>query len=506
MTHTLISHAAYRAFAMAAATTMLCSTFAAPSAAFAATPPVPVTGDGGFCVRGTIISHDEKPITNKDSNGWRVTIAPLDDEGNAQNDHAQSIAPNDKGQFEFKGLDGPTTYRVSLETDEGWEAVTSNPFDVNLDFRNENCRVVRFKMRRLVPVSVLKIDEYHNPLKGWTIMARPAPGNLFALPITGTTGVDGVINFKLSPGKWIFMERGPKGVVYTPIVPQNGIQVLDVKAPGPYALRFKNEVRQLGCIVAAKFDVPENGDDAFPLVGWGVKVLRADGTVAARGLTDPTGMVTFKDLPLGPYTVVEEQRAGWIPVTYPSVPVVLTRDASDCEMVEFHNAEDHEGFVITGRKIDTNGKIGLPGWVITATPMVKGGYGPITTTTDGEGFYKFVLPNDDYRIPGSRYKVCEEQRAGWQPHTATCQMAVMPLKTGKAVVLKPFENQQVGHWESVNPKAPMCRIQYVVVKGDTWNSVADTYFVTVKQLAASNPRLSTRRPLAIYRGRTICVP
>jgi len=52
----------------------------------------------------------------------------------------------------------------------------------------------------------------------------------------------------------------------------------------------------------------------------------------------------------------------------------------------------------------------------------------------------------------------------------------------------------------------MCRIQYVVVKGDTWNSVADTYFVTVKQLAASNPRLSTRRPLAIYRGRTICVP
>jgi hypothetical protein len=52
----------------------------------------------------------------------------------------------------------------------------------------------------------------------------------------------------------------------------------------------------------------------------------------------------------------------------------------------------------------------------------------------------------------------------------------------------------------------MCRIQHVVATGETWNSLADYYFISVKDLAASNPKLNTRRPLAVYGGWTICVP
>ncbi len=80
-------------------------------------------------------------------------------------------------------------------------------------------------MRRIVAVTVYKIDADHQPLGDWKIRAIPGPGNLFASPqdeetsdpmtmtipnsttvvITGGTAV-----FTLTPGLWIFTEMAPK--------------------------------------------------------------------------------------------------------------------------------------------------------------------------------------------------------------------------------------------------------------------------------------------------------
>ena len=73
----------------------------------------------------------------------------------------------------------------------------------------------------------------------------------------------------------------------------------------------------------------------------------------------------------------------------------------------------------------------------------------LTTTTDGTGKYVFNFPPDDYRIPGAAYKICEEQRTGWLPHTAVCQTVYLPKKPGHPVKAWNFVNQQVGHWESI---------------------------------------------------------
>ena len=44
---------------------------------------------------------------------------------------------------------------------------------------------------------------------------------------------------------------------------------------------------------------PTNG--VFNVAGWGIKLLRKDGTVARQGVTDAKGQIRFDGLPLGPY-------------------------------------------------------------------------------------------------------------------------------------------------------------------------------------------------------------
>ena len=85
----------------------------------------------------------------------------------------------------------------------------------------------------------------------------------------------------------------------------------------------------------------------------------------------------------------------------------MLRDIAGCEQVDFINRQNPPGFSIEGYKIDHNGKIGIPGWIITATAVYKGDYpdpnvdfDPIslepmsylTATTDGTGKYVFTLP------------------------------------------------------------------------------------------------------------------
>lgn len=171
--------------------------------------------------------------------------------------------------------------------------------------------------------------------------------------------------------------------------------------------------------------------------------------------------------------------------------------------MQFTNEQDPAGYIIVGYKLDTNKLVGLPNWKITASPLEAGDYAPMPAFTDGTGRFEIVFPDNDYRVPGSKYKVCEEEKVGWQPHTPLCQVVTLPVKPSAPVHAKIFENQQVGHWENGHNT---CSKTHVIIKGDTWRSVARMYKVSIRTLMRENRLIRSRNRLTPFVGRVLCIP
>ncbi len=460
-----------------------------------------------LCVRGAVIDHEERPST-----GWTITAMAYDASGMLDPTTARKVETDVHGTFIFDNLP-PGLWNFTISAREGWEPVTADSFDVPIAYGNRDCQVIRFKMRRVVIVRVLKIDTDHNPLAGWTIRARPGPGNFFALPKEAVTGEDGIATFSLSPGMWIFTEVAPEGVVFDPVAPATGVQSLDVQPPGPYLLRFKNRLlpEDRGCIEVIKRDIPPEGSNQAPfgLPDWYIFVLRTDGSLAAEGFTDALGRIVFTDLPLGPYTVHEgAPPEGWEPAAPTSYQVVLT--GPKCVQVEFYNRQSEPAFCIEGRKVDTNGRVGLPGWEITATPREPGGYTPPPVYTDGTGRFRIDFPMNDYRIPGATYQVCEVVPDGWLPQGPTCQWVTLPEQPGACVRLEQdFENQQVGRQpvDPPDPPAPPgCSAVHVVRAGEGLFAIGRMYGKSPQEMLSANPWVRKQYRWYLYRGQRVCIP
>jgi hypothetical protein len=494
-------------------------------AVFAASSAQAQTPAGEYCIEGIVINWEEEPLA-----GWVITLtsdisgftpittisasAPENDDfdfepkdkgkGKKFNFEYPEVDPDlEKGEFRFSeedlsdasgGLGAQAgTYTATIETRPGWEGVTPTTISFPIEVGEEDCVKIRFKMRQIVLVTVIKVDADHQPLGDWIIKAIPGPGNLFASPQKATTAITntpgttttapisvGTAVFTLTPGLWIFTEQPPKTDMddpreaFVPVVPPNGRQELlipDDLDPGEgLTLVFKNEL-VTGCFIVRKFGlVPADGVPPSPLVpefnvaGWGIKVLRADGSVARQGVTDGRGEVRFDNLPLGPYVIVEEDRPGWNETTAdnfgPERDLLLTGNFCDGDVddpvVEFRNEQDESGFCIEGRKIDANGGYGIFGWEITIEALDEGGALPVDDTgmeidsvlTDGLGEFRFDFLRNDYRVPGAQYEICELEQDGWLAHTPTCQTVRLPEWPGKCVDLEDFVNQQVGHSES----------------------------------------------------------
>jgi hypothetical protein len=501
----------------------------------AQTQPEPYPGYNKLCITGTIINFNEKLIDEP----WQVTATQIEPPG------AALVTTADDGKFEFQDL-APGRWQVTLTLPANWVFVEpyTESFEVTLNYGMTDCVDVRFKVKRPINVEVLKIDDNHVPLADWVIKASPAAGNWFASPITDTTDENGFANFYLTEGKWVFTEMPPAGQKYWPVMPADGKQELDVKwnddwgdTPGKISIRFKNRLKFKGCIVVTKTDVPPDQTmPAYGLPDWKITVKRLDGSVAATGFTDALGQIKFNDLYFGPYIVEEESRIGWEPVGASSFTVNVSQpqitDPDDenypnCEQVDFLNRQVPPGFCIEGYKIDHNGNIGIPGWVITATAVYKGDYpdpnvdiDPVTgkgienlvATTDGTGKYKFTFPNNDYRVPGAAYKICEEQRAGWLPHTAVCQTVYLPKKPSACVKAWNFVNQQVGHWESIthggssSSSGSGCSYTHTVVSGESLYGIGNAYGVSASAMLAANPWVYNRPNHYVYVGDSVCIP
>jgi hypothetical protein len=392
-------------------------------------------------VDGLVINHQEQPLE-----GWDITAGYVGGNGTA----APMTATSDKdGKFHFD-LETPGLWQFAIDIPGDWRALTDASFVVEVGYGLAHCLDIRFKVEQRVEVVVLKIDDEHVPLAGWTIIATPGNDNPFNRVLREVTDENGRATFSLPPGHWIFTEQPPDDVTWwSPVIPVQGIQEFDVVAPGPYIIRFKNDVKEkpVGCIQVLKTDVPPTdaqgqGAEPFGLPDWPVQVLKANGDVAAAGTTDAFGEITFNDLPFGPYVVKEIMLPDWEAVTPTTYAVVLTRDDDDCQLVHFQNKQKEKGFCIEGEKLDAFESYGIAGWEIDATPQEAGGIDPDPVMTDGQGKYRIDLPFDDYRVPGSTYEVCEEKRTGWTAVTPDCQTVTVPKYPGACVEVHPFVNRQ----------------------------------------------------------------
>lgn len=408
-----------------------------------------------------------------------------------------------------------------------------------MTYGSNECVNVRFKVEQFVTVVVIKLDEDHNPLADWVIIATPGPGNLFAEEQRETTDENGIATFTLSPGNWVFSEEAPDDVDWwEPVSPADGVQEVDVTAPGPHTIRFKNRIKRgKGCIEVIKRDVPPDSDggtdESFGLPDWTIQVVRADGSIAAEGQTDAFGRVAFSDLPFGPYTVREIMLPGWEPVTPTAYEVVLARSDESCQVVEFYNKQVERGFCIVGYKRDQNGLYGIPGWEIDAEPLGVNGVDPDPVFTDGTGKYRIDLPLDDYRIPGSSYEICEETRTGWTPVGPTCHTVTLPKYEGVCVVAPDFINRQTqrenggddvddtpqpqpkqghrkgkhdGGWNPHRGGHGGCSVVHTVRRGESLSSVGRHYGVSVQALIRANPWVRQQRNLWLYTGQRLCIP
>jgi hypothetical protein len=474
-------------------------------------PPEPVDI---LCVSGTVINHQEQPLSN-----WTVRAIY---EGTLGSYPDQTTTTNANGEFRF---DLPGTGRWAFEVDipDGWEAVTQARFAVFVSYGHTTCVPVRFKVRQLIEVIVYKIDDHHRPLVGWTIVATPGPGNRFATQQSAVTDENGVATFYLTPGEWTFTEVAPANVDWwTPISPPSGAQTINVSGPGPIEIRFKNLVveERKGCIDIFKGDVPLHEDErSFGLQGWPIKVLRADGSIAARGETDAFGEITFSGLPYGPYTVQEIVLPGWEPVTPTTYNVFLTSQDQGCQRLEFYNQQIERGFCIVGQKIDAHEGVGLPNWRIIATPLHPGGVTPDPVMTDGEGRFRIDLPLEDYRIPTASYEVCEEPQDGWTTVGPSCYTVSLPRYVDLCAELPPFVNRQVENpaygetprmMVQTAPKgkgdAPACRATHIARPNDSVSRVAAYYGVSSQAILTANPWIRNQRHNWLYVGQQICIP
>lgn len=543
------------------------------------------TAAGDVCVEGIVIDWEEQPLA-----GWTITLtrdlsstgvltsfapitttsaaAPEDDDPEYHSkkskkypyEYPETDPDFEKGEFKFSESDISEaglpvavvagTFTATIDVQPGWEGVTPTTIDFPIEVAQDGCVKIRFKMRRVVRVEVVKIDADHQPLGDWKIKAVPGPGNLFASPQEETTSVaangvpTGTAVFTLTPGLWIFTEMAPKQDMdeapnaYVPIVPSNGRQELlipdadDLEDDEEFLLVFKNEL-VTGCFVVRKLGLTNDEEsvlgESYNVAGWGFKLLRKDGTVARQGVTDGRGEIRFDNLPLGPYVIVEEDRPGWNEVSPFQVDYNVTGNACNDEdaVVEFQNEQDESGFCIEGRKVDANGGYGIFGWEIAIKPLDEGGFDPDNVFTNGLGEFQFDFPRNDYRIPGAKYEVCEQEQDGWLPHTETCQTVRLPEWPGACVQLEDFVNQQVGHTESQEHGKPSepgkgydgpsqdgpshdggakCANYHEVKAGEGLYDIGAKYKVSPQAMLDANPEVRKGNELWVYVGQKICIP
>jgi hypothetical protein len=257
-------------------------------------------------------------------------------------------------------------------------------------------------------------------------------------------------------------------------------------------------------------------NSGFRVGGWGFKLLKKNGEVYKQGITDANGELRFEWLPYGPYTIVEENRVGWDEISDRFVDVTV--DSGECVDVAFENEQDNIGFCIEGYKLDKNGGYGIADWEIKIKPLEDNGFDPPNAFTDGLGKFRFEFPDNDYRVPGATYEICEDDDVdGWLPSNNPCRRVTLPeWPMAQCAQLEPFVNEQVGHKESSKfddkhdgkggKHGAHCRNEHVVKSGEGLFAIGNQYKVSAQAMLDANPWVREKPHYWLQPGEKLCIP
>lgn len=185
-------------------------------------------------------------------------------------------------------------------------------------------------------------------------------------------------------------------------------------------------------------------NDQTPVPGWGMQ-LNVDGVASGNAqLTGSNGCYTFTNLGPGhDYSVTEENRAGWTPLSDPTYTYDFGTPADGQNethtFINFTNGSiSGEKFNdINGNGVKNTGEPGLSGWTIYLDLNNNGKLdaGEPSTTTDSNGNYSFTDLG-----PGTYY-VREVGQPGWVQKVAPSPIT---LTSGQNVTNADFGNQGQG--------------------------------------------------------------
>jgi len=250
-----------------------------------------------------------------------------------------------------------------------------------------------------------KIDDAHNVLEGFTIVAET--GGM--VPMEAVTDSGGHFLFDdLTPGLWTFSEVVPRG--WEPVTASEFQISLEYGHDGCYQIRFKNrEVPIPACLLVAKADVATG----MPLSGWEIEIKPYSSDSWQSGLTDTSGQVRFDGLEPGRWLVREVVQYPWEtedPLSGEAEVILYPQEnEDDCYRFVFQNRRLPTGCV-EGYKVDDHHQP-LPGWGVCTAPAAAE-LPVFCTETGADGYFRF----DDLTL--GEWTLWEEVQEGWTPVTA----------------------------------------------------------------------------------------
>jgi protocatechuate 3,4-dioxygenase beta subunit len=365
-------------------------------------------------IPGTLVLRKTVPGWEKaDLSGWKFSIkGPIEFPQSNQIDNTSTT--DITGIATFTGL-RPGNYTLTEESKDGWRRI--DPMKVDVQPGSNPQQIFENKPNS---IAINKFDSEGHPLSNWVfkLIGQGGQGTFTTTP----TDSSGVTVIKGLPSGTYNIQENPK---------DEWRQISIDSNPIAFGSGEDKYVRVVNANTAT-LQITKMDSEGQPLPGWNFGISGPD--QVATNLTDNSGSVIVKGLLPGNYTVTENLKAGWTPVT-PASRTITLAPGEHRVLEPFINAAVIGLTIIKFNDANKNGiydknESGLSGWTFT----VEGpnGFSAKTdpTNTDGITILKGLVPGS-YVV---KEDISQNIHPGWIGTTSNSQTVVVSRRTSPPVV------------------------------------------------------------------------